>query len=538
MQATHETTEAHCGNADDHEYDSYLSRLNAMFLADFADGSRRLFTTDATGLFDAYLAGFDESDRQYHNCHACRKFIETYGSLVTITETGETVSAVWPHGSPPAQYAASVSAMFRLVRRSKVTGVFLSADKTWGNPVTGEWKHFALTAPNWAYIANTKIKTASQAMAEKREEYGMVHRALSEQPIDVARQALAMLKSGHMPRAEKVAGAAEWFLKLHESLLSAHGARRANIVWRAIATAPAGYCHPRSSILGTILDDIAAGKSFDDIKRSYGAKMDPLQYQRPQAAPTAGNIAQGEKLIAELGLAPSLERRFARLDEVQAFWKPEHAKESAPSSGVFGHLKPKNTGSIPAIELPVTTMTWEKFMRTVLPDAISIRAHLPHIGNYCAILTALHPDSPPLFQYDHELLRNQFSDYLYNSGSQRTQWGLTESTANVVAIAHRPPHWFGSRFSHISNGAMLILEGARDSRKNQGNGLFPEILRAELREVRSTIEAYSQRATIHGYEDASACGLLIQASDSRINTKLTVTKRDGTTAEVMIDRLD
>ncbi len=31
--------------------------------------------------------------------------------------------------------------------------------------------------------------------------------------------------------------------------------------------------------------------------------------------------------------------------------------------------------------------------------------------------------------------------------------------------------------------------------KNAGNGLFPEMLKSELREVRSTIEAYSKSAT-------------------------------------------
>ena len=50
---------------------------------------------------------------------------------------------------------------------------------------------------------------------------------------------------------------------------------------------------------------------------------------------------------------------------------------AAPASGgVFGHLTPKAKPANP-LTLPQQTMTWEKFARTVLPDAISIEAQVP-----------------------------------------------------------------------------------------------------------------------------------------------------------------
>lgn len=43
-----------------------------------------LFTTNADGLFDAYLSGIPEERRQHYNCQCCKRFITNYGGLVTI----------------------------------------------------------------------------------------------------------------------------------------------------------------------------------------------------------------------------------------------------------------------------------------------------------------------------------------------------------------------------------------------------------------------------------------------------------------------
>ena len=109
-------------------------------------------------------------------------------------------------------------------------------------------------------------------------------------------QALKLLKSEALYRSEKVLGQAQWLYDLHRALPSRRN--RDHVLWRAVAAAPAGFCHPRSSMIGTLLEDLAAGMPFDDVSRRFAEKMHPLLYQRPQAAPSAGNIAQAEKIVA------------------------------------------------------------------------------------------------------------------------------------------------------------------------------------------------------------------------------------------------
>src|ERR1019366_3072135 len=151
-------------------------------------------------------------------------------------------------------------------------------------------------------------------------------------------EALRLLRAESLSNSERFISPVQWLRTLHDR---PKGRAGENVLWRAIASAPDGYCHPRASVVGSLLEDIAAGKPFAEIKRAFDAKLHPLIYQRPQAAPTAGNIKAAEAIVEKLGIAPSLERRFARLDEVLpwAIWQPKAPAAPQNTGGVFGHLK-------------------------------------------------------------------------------------------------------------------------------------------------------------------------------------------------------
>jgi hypothetical protein len=531
------------GNQDDHDYDRYVERVQDRFRRNTADGKEPLFTTDVDrdALWTAYLEAFPTEERQYHNCSACRGFIKTIGALVTIGTDGRTAPAAWDAEDAPELYRTSVEAMLRLIRRAKVTGVWLSSESPWGKPLTRRpvdrpWRHFAVTPPKSMVYVKT-VLTARQKMAERREDFGQVQRALEEFSAATVQQAVTLLKTDSLYRSEKVLGPAQFLADLHAAI-EANKGNRANTVWRAIAAAPAGFCHPRSSMVGTLLEDIAAGLSFEDASRKFRDKMHPLQYQRPQAAPSAGAIAAAEKRIAELGAAGSLARRFARLEEVEALWKPAAVEAPKASGSVFGHLVPKGEAE-PTMTVPAQTMTWDKFSRTVLPTAKAIELLAPNIGNYSALLTAVNADAPPILQWDSEERRNPVSWYVYNGGSAAPQWGVVGGQwTKVTAVTLQPSQWYGAKLSHQGESVLFLLDGAKDSRgAYAGAGLFPEILKSEFHAMRSTIEAFSRSAKLEGYEEATACGLRMQKG-SREDIRLRVTDGTGTRLEYRLDRWD
>ncbi len=531
MQAT--AVETNRGNHDDAEYDGFLGRVNTRFLGNTEGGA--LFTTDAPNLWELYLDGFsDPAERQYHNCHACRRFIERYGCLATIGEDGTIAPAIWNEGDAPDAYKLAIAALARAVRRARVTGVFLSSLPTWGEPWTGQWRHLAVK-PTPTMVYRKSLLTAGQAMAEKREEFGAVMRALAEFTLPHIETALSLFKTDSLCRSEKVLGQAEWLHKLHVACNAVRGDRRTNVVWRAVASAPAGFCHPRSSMIGTLLEDIASGKDFDEVSRAFKAKMHPLQYQRPQAAPTSGAIAAAEKIVAELGAAGSLNRRFARLDEVKALWRPTPKPTELKPNGVFGHLKPKEQESS-VISIPTQTMTWDKFQRTVLPDAERIEFLAPNRGDYCVLVTAMNPDAPPILQWDSPDNRNPVSCYVWCGGSPASQYGLLGGQyVTLEAVTLNPSMWNGG-FEHQGNGVIFLLKGAKETRQ-AGAALFPEILKSEFRAIRSVLEAYSREAQIDDTGEPHAVGIIFGKNESVWDARLRVWS-GGKPLEYRLDRWD
>lgn len=419
---------------------------------------RPLFRVSTHGLWQVYLDTLP-SDHQVHNCRTCRHFIERFGGLVVVnSSSGRLESALWDEDSVPEFYRETIRTLAYLVEKRSIESIFLSPDRVWGTPTTGNWTHLAVWPP--ARLVNPK---ANQIIAQKQEDLFNVRRFLDQTPRHQLEQALRIVESEVLSRSDRFVAPIRWLLDFPQ---------HRNLQWLAVAGAPEGFCHPRSSMISTLFEDLP----FDAIKRRWEAQIHPLRYQRPQAAPTAGNVARAETLFQEMGLERSLERRFARLSEVipNAIWTPS-------PGGLFSHL----------LEVQGSTMTWVKFASKILPKTRQLKFYVPESGNFEAILTAEHADAPPILRH------HPFSTYVYHHGSRAGDWGLWPGTwVNVEAVVPRP----------TSSGVTLVLKGCMDTQRGQGNGLFPEILRSELREVRATIEAYSKRAEIGRVTGPGACG--------------------------------
>lgn len=498
-----------------------------------------LFTTsaDPDALWGAFIYGLPEGRRQHYVCNACRRFVMTYGGLVTIDENGNKRSLLWAGlEGIPGIFLASVAGMNSLIGAAHVTGVFYSSDETWGTPMNHDkkrirfWSHLHGKPKN---VHRNPLKTADQAMAEKREEFGMLQRGLAEFSEAAAKEALRVLQADALNRADRFIKPVEWFLRAHENR------RNQNALWRMIAEAPVGFAHVKGTVVSTLYEDIQSGYDYTTVMKRWNEKMHPLQYQRPQAPPAAGNIAQAEKIVEKLGLERSFERRYATLDDVQHFlWRPGRSKTAAElaaevNAGVFGHLTPKAPGwQTPPpgkLSLPNQRMTFARFERDVLPHAKTIEAFLPERANFYGLLTAVHPDAPTLFQWP-----NHVSWYVYNGGSGAYDWHLSQGYRKVMGVFLPPYDWAErGKFSHQGKRVFFALEDARDRRAASAPlCIFPECLKSELHGVRATIEAHSKSRHPSGaHVPNQANGICFDDANSvdlRINgeTRITLDRMD------------
>ena len=346
-------------------------------------------------LVDAYLNGFtDPVVRQEHNCACCKDFLRRVGALVYV-DGGKYRSVLWDDAGVPDMYKASVKNLRALVEAG-ATNVrpYVPTQAHEGVASSGGYSHFfvkhGLRVSRSVGVRAHEVNTGLAVLQATLNEYSPA----------VLSKVVHLLQTSELYRRDKFLPMARWlrdaYLKTGPSLAD------------YAAAAPAGFCFAKNTALGVLLEKVESGASYAEIERAWNKVLDPMQYQRAQEAPSAGNIAAAEKKIRDLGLEPALRRRYATLADVPQsvrLWSVREAVQA--TAGVFSHIKPKNSvpEAVGEVTTPATTMTWSKFARTVLPSARRISVQ-PQADRLVALTTAADTNAPPILSWDREDQRN------------------------------------------------------------------------------------------------------------------------------------
>lgn len=396
-------------------YEELVENIRKTFSEKLKDNIKTpLFRTSVSGLFDTFLQYLPDTDRQEYTCRACQHFVDRFGGLVFIKEDGTTESAVWNVDNIPGMFQEPIVQMKTIVESAQVQDVFVSDYVDLGTFDTNGFHHFSAKLPR-TMINTSRVKNASQVSAEKAEDYGMLKRALEKYSGPDVGQALNILESGSLYRGESYVAMCKWFKETKERISAINDQpAHTNMIWKCAATAPVGFTHISGSMLGTLLDDIQAGYSFDQIKSRFETNMSAENYRRSQSAPTQRAVESAEKLIEKLGLADSLRRRYAKIDELPAdefIWQSKDKKKEEVKGGVFAGIQTKTVESKETKSvIPQVTMTWDKFRRTILPTADKLEVKVDGTNHLIGMVTAAVPESENILNWD-----NTFSWY-YQSG--------------------------------------------------------------------------------------------------------------------------
>ena len=513
-------------DSSDHDYKHFLKRIQEVFDESTQDleNSRRLFLTSVPRghLMATFLPGLPAELRQFYTCNCCGQFLDRFGALVRVNDAGEVQSVLWSNpGDFPPIFQEAVRRMKELVERQAIEDVFMTDAKVLGTPVTGSWEHMSVQIGQKFRTKRRGILQLSQMQAEKREDVRML-RGILEYRVDEVAAVHAMLNSDKLYRASRHLDWAEWLLGVRKQLEETrHSEIRNRILWLRASEAPQGWCHIGSSMVGLLLQGVREGKTGQELADLYSQLMNPLQYQRPTAAPKSGAIDRAEKVVQELGLARSFERRFARLEDCQTLWRP---REEEPEGGMFGHLRKKEAS--PELQLTETTrITWNRFRRTILPTALEIR--LVERAQGYAFTAPAHPDSPNLFQWG-----NPIAWYTRSTA-------FLVSPGRVRAIILFPFMWENEeRFRHQTPGVLFAVEGAQDPGPHDSSALFPEFLRSEFHEIRSVVEAHSKSTRLQGDQDGAVVGPAIREGFGGHSIVTLQVRSEGGVSRYVIDRWD
>lgn len=375
-----------------------------------------LFRANVSGdkLWETYLGAFPAGtnplyrERTEHDCSCCRHFIKSIGGVLSIID-GKLVS-VWDL-TVGEDYQPVADALAELVKSCEISNIFLSTESTIGvdknfeegsetaNPIT--WEHFCLRLPAEAIANKTKI---GPRLSETQANYDVSLRSLKEITLESVNIVLELIGQNGLYRGTESKAVLTEFraLKVAFDKLTSDTARSL-FCWPVASTSHTALARIRNTSLGTLLTDLSEGKDVDEAVSSYEVKVAPSNYRRSTSAVTKSMVEGARKKIEELGLTPSLERRYAVIDDLKItdILYVDRAVRKKLDADVFDEIPLKASTSKKSDKIEEIGI--EEFLAKVLPKATSLEVMVEnsHVNNLVSLIAPCNLTAKRLFSWDN-----------------------------------------------------------------------------------------------------------------------------------------
>jgi len=387
-------------------------------VAALLERNERLFVTDVDrdALWDLYLDSFPPGtneiyrERRSHDCSCCRAFIKQFGAVVALD--GNEVVTLWDFDAESDTYQPVVDALVGYVRSRPICDLFITKDGAYGTDRSHEqldgggvhtWHHFRVDLP--ARFVTRSHETADSLKAEARTTKRIFKRSLEEISADAVGTVLDLIAEDGLYRGEEWRGPLQAFQRLQDEYRALPEVQRDNYCWRKMAEAGGGVARIRNHSVGVLLQDITADIDVLEAVGRFERIMAPQNYKRPKPVFTKRMVEQAQETVERLGLADSLPRRHARLDDItvnNVLWANRDAVREMEGLGVFEELAreaatdPRRFERAPGIAV-------EQFMSNVLPTMTSLEVLLEnrHEGNLVSLVAPRDRGAPSLFKWDN-----------------------------------------------------------------------------------------------------------------------------------------
>jgi hypothetical protein len=161
--------------------------------------------------------------------------------------------------------------------------------------------------------------------------------------------------------------------------------------------------HIRNTALGTLLVDLSEGMELDKAVDRFEKVMAPSNYKRPTALVSKKQVEAARQEITDLGLMPALERRYARMDDINVndIIFVDRSAKGRLKGDAFDEVATK---SVTPKELSRTeTIGIETFIKDVVPHVTSIELLVEnkHTGNLVSLIAPTDLAAEKLFKWNN-----------------------------------------------------------------------------------------------------------------------------------------
>lgn len=404
---------------------------------------------DGRGIWDTYHASFPEGtdplylERTTHDCQCCRSFIRNIGAAVAIKDS--KMLTVWDIEGAPYPYDVVAKVMSEKVKASKVTSIFRTKERQYGQETTRAteegklkiWNHFEgkVTSPHFT----TSVGTEKGAYETTRHVFSRGVNELEMSAIDVILDMIASSDTA-LYKGRELVPALKAFKKLHTQYHALDDAKKDLFLWENANKKGARF---RNSVLGTLISDLSDGKDFTKAILSYESKVAPHNFKRSSAPVSPKRAEKAWETIVDLGLRDSLERRHARISDIsvnEVLFVDRASRSKMKDALLESLLKDtvkksiKVTGAIP--------ITMAEFLSDVVPKSVTMEVLVEqdHMNNFASITAPVVEDDVRMFMWN-----NDFSwSYTGNLADSSIKTRVKAAGGNVTAPFRVSLGWFNS----------------------------------------------------------------------------------------------
>lgn len=383
-----------------------------------------IMNLDKDELWNTYLNSFSKEDdpvfrvRTVHDCSCCRHFIKNIGNVVGVKD-GKVIS-IWDFAVEDPKWQKVADAMSSFVKnKGQISEVYLSkfgkigTDKNYGStPDNGKaetYEHFYVELDEKFLFLSRRgyADTIDSERGQLRDLRNVFFRSLSEISMYAVDTVLDLIRQGSLYRGDEWKKPIQDFQKYKKNFdkLQTDEAREL-FAWEHFKRAGSVVGKIRNHSMGTLLVNISEGEELDAAVRKYEAIVAPSNYKRSTPIYSQRMLDDAKKTITELGYMDSLQRRFAKLDDISVkdilFSNKDAQPRLKDSSGdIFDKMSSQAKGGKKLNLSKVEEIPVDKFISEVLPTAENVEVYMEGRleKNLCSLIAPVIPDSKTMFKW-------------------------------------------------------------------------------------------------------------------------------------------
>ena len=357
-------------------------------------------------VWDKYLYSFPKGtnpiylERTEHDCNCCKGFIRRIGNVVAVID-GKLVS-VWDV-EVGGTYQIVADALSEMIKKSTIKDIFMIDEPKAGAEQTHQmledgkvktWNHFFCEIP---------AKFVTQEVATKKGEtksiQGVFKRGLDEIDIAAAEVTLDLINQNSLYRGTEFKPLVTKFIDtkvIYAELSSPDKTIYTWVNWKS----PINKL--RNSSIGKLLQDITDGVELNGAVASFEKMVAPENYKRTSAPVTKGMVEKAVKVIDELGIGDSLQRRYAVSDDlsVNNVLFVDRSTSLADKESL-GALLMTGVKTAKQSYDDVEEIKIDDFLNKVLPnvDSIEVLMKNSNVGNLVSLVAPADSEAPNILKW-------------------------------------------------------------------------------------------------------------------------------------------